>query len=96
MAIHRDTERRRRKLTWCDARAEHPRPALGDHLHVVGTHVYDTNHGRDEIHPVLTWNGASYPPVVPPLFSGRFPNVPGPFALSEEELNTQIRRSANP
>jgi Papain family cysteine protease len=69
-----------------------PAPDVGDHVHVVGTHVYDTNHAHNEIHPVLTWNGASYPPVVPPLFSGRFPNAAGPYALSEEDLNAEIQR----
>jgi hypothetical protein len=70
-----------------------PAPSVGDHVHVVGTHVFDTNHGHNEIHPVLVWNGTSYPPVVPPEFSGRFPNAPGPFALSEEDLAAEKRRS---
>jgi len=71
-----------------------PVPNLGDHIDVVGTHVYDTNHGHNEIHPVLTWNGVNYPPVVPPQFTGRFPNAPGPFALSEEDLAAEKERSA--
>jgi len=58
------------------------------------THAYDTNHAHNEIHPVLTWNGTSYPPIVPPQFSGRFPNIPGPFALSEDELNAEKQRVA--
>jgi hypothetical protein len=69
-----------------------PVPNIGDHIHVVGTHVYDTIHGHNEIHPVLTWNGASYPPVVPPQFSGRFPNAPGPFALTAQELADEKQR----
>lgn len=71
-----------------------PTPSVGDHIHVVGTHVYDTNHAHNEIHPVLSWNGLSYEPHVPPLFSGRFPNIPGPFALSEQELTAEQERSA--
>lgn len=73
-----------------------PTPSIGDHIDVFGTHVYDTNHGHNEIHPVLTWNGDPIPPVDPPLFSGRFPNVAGPFALSEDELNAEIQRSSSP
>ncbi len=69
-------------------------PNVGDHIHVVGTHAFDTNHGHNEIHPVLTWNGTSYPPVVPPEFTGRWPNVPGPFALSKQDLATEIKRTA--
>ena len=70
-----------------------PAPNLGDHIHVVGTHVYDTNHAHNEIHPVLEWNGQAYPPVVPPEFSGRFPNIPGLFVLSEQELADEKQRS---
>jgi hypothetical protein len=68
-------------------------PNVGDHIHVVGTHVFDTNHRHNEIHPVLMWNGTSYPPVVPPEFSGRWSNVPGPYALSEEQLAAEKLRS---
>lgn len=71
-----------------------PVPAIGDHIHVIGTHAFDTNHGHNEIHPVLTWNGTDYPPVVPPEFTGRWPNAPGPFALSEDELKAEQLRSA--
>jgi hypothetical protein len=70
-----------------------PTPSIGDHIHVVGTHVYDTNHGHNEIHPVLIWNGSSYPPVVPPTFGGRFPNAPGQFALSAGELEAERKRT---
>lgn len=73
-----------------------PIPSVGDQLHVTGTHVYDTNHAHNEIHPVLVWNQVAYPPVVPPLFSGRFPNSAGPFALSEDELNNEKQRSSAP
>lgn len=71
-----------------------PPPNVGDHIHVSGTHTFDTNHGHNEIHPVLLWNGAAYPPVVPPLFAGRWPNDPGPFTLSADELATETIRSA--
>jgi hypothetical protein len=71
-----------------------PPPSVGDHIHVVGTHVYDTNHGHNEIHPVLIWNGLEYPPIVPPEFSGRFPNIPGPFALSPKQLAAEKKRFA--
>jgi hypothetical protein len=71
-----------------------PAPQIGEHIEVVGTHVYDTNHGHNEIHPVLIFNSIAYDPVVPPEFSGRFPNAPGKYALSEEELSAEIQRSS--
>jgi len=73
-----------------------PTPSIGDHIQVVGTHVYDTNHAHNEIHPVLVWNDVPYDPVVPPVFSGRFPNTAGPFALSEEELLREKQRFSPP
>jgi hypothetical protein len=69
-------------------------PNVGDHIHVVGTHAFDTNHGHNEIHPVLMWNGTPYPPVVPPEFTGRWPNAPGPFVLSANQLQAEQLRSA--
>ncbi len=72
-----------------------PLPKAGDKIDVMGTHVYDTNHGHNEIHPVLRWNGTDTPPVVPPVFAatvgepGYKPDQAGAYALSPAMIEAE-------
>jgi hypothetical protein len=41
-----------------------PIPTIGEHVTLLGTWVYDTNHGWNEIHPVFSINGTvALPPA---------------------------------
>jgi hypothetical protein len=74
-------------------------PAIGEHIAVLGTWVYDTTHGWNEIHPIWAIHYSSSGrtvrsvPVVPPEF-GSEPPGPSFHALDAKRAAGEHSRTA--